>query len=436
MPISGITIGGAARYSDLSEFLIKSLKKNLEREPFSKRPLAALTAMPPILSSDRAGKYITQSTGYRAFVPNRLPPDPPIKIEGELQRLLSGADRALGRLDGVASTLPNPSLFVAMYVRHEAVLSSQIEGTQSSLDDLLIFEADGRPSDEPKDVAEVVNYVAAMNHGLARLPELPLSKRLLCEVHEKLLTGVRGGEPERTPGEFRKSQNWIGAHGCTLNEAAFVPPPVHELMPALDDLERFLHDRDTLPILVHVGVAHAQFETIHPYLDSNGRVGRLLITLLLCEREIMQKPLLYLSYFFKANCAEYYDRLTAIRHNGDWEGWLRFFLRGVYEVSLSATDTARAILKLREKHRELVSRGRSGVNALRLLDRLFEAPVITARGVQHILGMSADTSNKLVSQFEKQGVLSEMTGKRRNRVFRYAEYLDLFQRPLQRPSDS
>ncbi len=387
-------------------------------------------------TSTRAGRYVKQPNGYKAFVPTPLPPDPSIQFDAELQKLLSDADRALGRLDGVATTLPNPDLFVAMYVRQEAVLSSQIEGTQSSLDDVLAFEAEGHQPHEPKDVEEVFNYVGAMKHGLARLPELPLSLRLLREVHGVLLHGVRGGEAIRTPGEFRTSQNWIGAAGCVLNDAEFVPPPPAELMTALDQFEKFLHDRTSLPVLIHVGMAHAQFETIHPFLDGNGRVGRLLITLLLCEREILQKPLLYLSYFFKAHRAQYYDRLMAIRHDGDWEGWLKFFLRGVFEVSLAATDTAREILKIRDAARAHVSSHNAGANALRLLDQLFKEPFITAARVQHRLGVSTQTAHDVVRRLEELGILREVTGRKRGRIFRYDDYLELFNRQMLRSNET
>jgi Fic family protein len=301
----------------------------------------------------RTGRYVKQPTGYRAFIPADLPPKPPLTYDDELTRALSDADRALGRLDGVASVLPNPDLFVSMYVRHEAVLSSQIEGTQSTLEDIVQFEVEGTTTDQPKDLEEVINYVSAMNYGLRKLGALPLSKRLLCEIHRKLLQGVRGAE--RQPGQFRTSQNWIGPPGCMLDRADFVPPPPHEMQAALDNFEKFLHDRGTLPVLIHCAIAHAQFETIHPYLDGNGRIGRLLITLLLCEREILRQPLLYLSYFFKAHRAQYYDRLMAVRNDGDWEGWIKFFLRGVFEVSQGATTTARSILDLREVDRSAIA---------------------------------------------------------------------------------
>jgi len=369
----------------------------------------------------RSGRLVRQDGGYKAFIPVPLPPDPPLAMDSELIRLLSDADRALGRLDGVASVLPNPDLFLAMYVRHEAVLSSQIEGTQSTLEDVLQYEVGDKGRDLPKDVDEVVNYVSAMNYGLDRLKTLPLSKRLICEIHDRLLRGVRGGE--KTPGEFRRSQNWIGAPDCRdLNTAVFVPPPVHELQPALDSLEAFLHDRTSMPALVHCGLAHAQFETIHPFIDGNGRVGRLLISFLLCQREILQRPLLYLSLYLKSNRAEYYDRLTGVRTRGDWEGWIKFFLRGVFEVSQAATATARAILVLREQHRQAVQNPR-------LLDYLFEQPILTVGMVQKRLGCTYPTAKKQVDQYTDRGLLREITGNERNRRYRFDPYIKLFQLP-------
>jgi Fic family protein len=377
----------------------------------------------------RTGRYIKQSAGYRAFIPTSLPPKPPIAYDNELTRLLSNADRALGRLDGVASVLPNPDLFVSMYVRHEAVLSSQIEGTQSTLEDVVQFEMEGGTIDGPKDVEEVVNYVAAMNYGLQRLTALPLSKRLLCEIHRKLMRGVRGAE--RQPGEFRISQNWIGPPGCTLGQADFVPPPPHDMQIALNNFEVFLHDRESLPVLVHCAVAHAQFETIHPYLDGNGRIGRLLITLLLCEREILRQPLLYLSYFFKAHRAQYYDRLMAVRNDGDWEAWIKFFLRGVFEVSQGATNTARAILELREEHRTAIAKRLSGsTNGLRLLDHLYQQPIISIGMAKQFLGCAYITASKVIEDFQNLGILIETTGRPRNRRFRYQRYWDLFEQQI------
>lgn len=294
----------------------------------------------------RAGRYVRQPAGYRAFLPAPLPPDPAANLGSPLRELLSQADYALGRLDGAVLTLPNPDLFVFMYVRTEAVLSSQIEGTQSSLQHLLAAEAKLHDPDAPADVAEVVNYVKAMNHGLKRLAELPVSVRLIREIHGVLMQGVRGGR--LTPGELRTSQNWIGPGGCTLAEASFVPPPPDAVPRALADLERFLHAKDPLPPLVQVGLAHVQFETIYPFLEGNGRIGRLLITFLLTEKKLLARPVLYLSHYFKRHRAEYYERLQAVRDAGDFEGWLAFFLRGVVEVSREATQTAAAILRMGE----------------------------------------------------------------------------------------
>lgn len=374
----------------------------------------------------RAGRYIAQPTGYRAFSPAPLPPQPPVRLEGELQGLLSKADRALGRLDGSIQTLPNPDLFVFMYVRKEAVLSSQIEGTQSSLQDLLAAEAHILSPGLPRDVDEVVNYVTAMNYGLARLAELPVSVRLIREIHQRLLQGVRGAR--LTPGELRRTQNWIGPGGCSLNEATFVPPPPHEVPEALGALETFLHAESDIPALVRIGLAHAQFETIHPFLDGNGRVGRLLISFLLCQREILVKPVLYLSHYFKRHRAEYYERLQAVRDTGDWEGWLAFFLRGVASVSLEATDTARRILALREDHRARVTQGlgRAAGNGHKVLEHLYQRPIVAVADVEALTATSYTAANNLVSRLVELGVLVEATGYRRNRLFRYQAYIDLF----------
>jgi Fic family protein len=347
-----------------------------------------------------------------------------------MTRLLSDADWALGRLDGIATVLPNPDLFVSMYIRQEAVLSSQIEGTQSTLEDVLQFEIDSKGQDFPKDIEEVVNYVGAMNYGLERLKTLPLSLRLIREIHSKLLAGVRGSN--RTPGEFRTSQNWIGPAGCTLANATFVPPPVHEMQVSLDNLEKFLH-ADDLPLLIQCGLAHAQFETIHPFLDGNGRVGRLLITFLLCQKRALERPLLYLSHYLKQNRAEYYDRLTSIRTNGDWEGWLKFFIRGIHQVSREATDTARNILKIREGHRELLNERLSKDKLAAtpydfiFLEYLFEQPITTVRMAEQRLNCTFVTAGKVVDRFVKLGLLEEVTGFQRNRRFRYAPYLALFE---------
>lgn len=382
-------------------------------------------------NATRAGRYIQQPSGYRAFFPNPLPPEPAVDF-GTLTDVLSHANLAIGRLDGVGQTLPNPELFVAMYVRREAVLSSQIEGTQSTLDDVLVYELDASTPRLPGDISEVVNYVAAMNYGLGRLKTLPLSLRLIREIHQKLMSGVRGAE--RDPGEFRRSQNWIGPRDGNLNDAAFVPPPAPELQRLLGDLELFARDPGAMPALIHAGLVHAQFETIHPFLDGNGRVGRLLITFLLVHEGVLHRPLLYLSYFLKRHRAEYYDRLMAVRHDGDWEGWLRFFLRGVADTATEATGTAASIVRMREQNRAQVSD--LGAHAIQALDHLFEQPVINVGSLQKALDVSWPTANKLVQQLSNRGVLKEMTGQRRNRVFRYDPYLALFaEREPEDPTD-
>lgn len=385
---------------------------------------AALSMEPS--RSTRAGIYRTQPTGYRAFFPAPLPPDPPVRLEGELHSLLSRSDRALGRLDGSVLTLPNPDLFVFMYVRKEAVLSSQIEGTQSSLQDLLAAEADLLGTSTPTDVDEVVNYVRAMNHGLARLRELPVSVRLIREIHEELLRGVRGSR--LTPGELRRSQNWIGPSNSTISSATFVPPPPEVVPEALGDLERFIHQKDDLPVLVKIGLAHAQFETIHPFLDGNGRVGRLLITFLLTERGILHKPVLYLSHWFKRFRQEYYEHLQAVRDRGDWERWLGFFLRGVAEVSAEATETARRILIMREEHRAAITTnlGRAAGNGHRVLESLFDRPIVSVADVQATNQTTYAAANQLVARLTELGILEEMTGYTRNRRFRYGPYVRLF----------
>lgn len=372
----------------------------------------------------RAGRFVQQPRGYRAFIPAPLPPEPPLQLDLQTIASLSRADQALGRLDGVARRLPNPNLFVAMYVRREAVLSSQIEGTQSTLEDVLTFELDAHSREVPRDVEEVVNYVSAMNHGLRRLASLPLSLRLIREIHGELLRGVRGAE--RNPGEFRASQNWIGSGRVSLERATFVPPPPHAMHAALDNFERFLHE-DDLPALIHSALAHAQFETIHPFLDGNGRVGRLLITLLLCQRDVLRRPLLYLSAFLKAHRAEYYDRLMAIRERGDWEGWLLFFLRGVESTAGEATRTADAIVDMLELHRGLLHDLGPGINGVRLLDLLYQRPVVNIGVVIEGLGVTFRTASKLVEQFRSLGLLEEITGGQRNRRFRYTPYLALFE---------
>lgn len=377
---------------------------------------------------NRSGRYIRQLSGYRAFIPAPLPPEPPIQIAGELQGLLSQADRSLGRLDGSIQTLPNPELFVTMYVRKEAVLSSQIEGTQSSLQDVLEAQARVFAPQSRSRTGEVINYIRAMRSGLDKLNELPVSIRLIREIHRELLRGVRGSHPSLTPGELRTSQNWIGPEGCTINEANFVPPPPDLVMEALGNLEQFWHRDDDMPLLLKIGIVHSQSETIHPFLDGNGRIGRLLITFLLTEKAILQKPVLYLSHYFRRYQQTYYNLLQSVRDTGDWESWLAFFLRGVNAVSIEATETARRILALREEHRSVVTErfGRAAGNGHRVLDLLYEHPIVSAKEVQEIIGQTYPAANNLVARLVDANILQEFTGQTRNRAFRYQKYIDLF----------
>ncbi|RVU17793.1 Fic family protein [Methylobacterium oryzihabitans] len=376
--------------------------------------------------SARAGRYQRQLTGYSAFMPEPLPPQPGLVFDDEMHTLLSRADRALGRLDGSIQTLPNPDLFVLMYIRKEAVLSSQIEGTQSSLDDVLEVEASVFDNEHPQDVGEVINYIHAMNYGLKRLETLPLSLRLIKEIHEILLNSARGRD--KRPGEFRRTQNWIGPSGCTLSTATFVPPPPDEVMQLLGSLEAFMHDNDHIPILIKIGMIHAQFETIHPFLDGNGRVGRLLITFLLCQKEIMMKPVLYISHFFKEHRSEYYEKLQRIRDYGDWEAWTKFFLRGIATVSLEATETARRIVGLREEHRTLITLklGRSAGSGLTIMERLYSKPIINVGETSDLLGITYQSANSLIQRLSDLYIIEEITGNKRNRVFRYTPYVSLF----------
>jgi Fic family protein len=381
-------------------------------------------------TSERAGRLIVVQSGpdgYSAFVPAPLPPDPPLRIDPSTQALLDEANQALGRLDGVTLLLPDPGQFLYSYLRKEAVLSSQIEGTQSSLSDLLLFENEAVPGVPLDDVEETSNYIAAMSHGLARIEsgQLPLSNRLLREVHELLMSGVRGGD--KAPGDFRRSQNWLG--GTRPGNSRFVPPPATEVVPAMSDLEKFLHDDPVpTPILVKAALAHVQFETIHPFLDGNGRVGRLLITLLLCSEKVLQQPLLYLSLYFKQNRDAYYDHLQRVRTEGAWEQWLEFFLEGVMAVASSATETARRIRQLVEQDRDRVHGfGRGAASALRVHELAGRRIVLTAGGTAERLALSVPTVNGALARLEQAGILREVTGRRRGRIFVYDAYLALLQ---------
>jgi Fic family protein len=380
--------------------------------------------------SGRAGHVIEVQSGpdgYSAFVPTPLPPTPPLEIDAMLQDLLDEANQALGRLDGVTLLLPDPGQFLYAYIRKDAVLSSQIEGTQSSLSDLLLFENEAAPGVPLDDVEETSNYIAAMSHGLNRIEsgELPLSNRLLREVHELLMSGVRGGD--KAPGEFRRNQNWLG--GTTPGNARFVAPPPTEVVSAMSSLEKFLHDDpEPTPILVKAALAHVQFETIHPFLDGNGRVGRLLITLLLCSEKVLQQPLLYLSLYFKQNRDAYYDHLQRVRTEGAWEEWLVFFLEGVIAVAGSATETARRIRRLVEADRATVHDfGRGAASALRVHELAGRRIVLTASRTSSELGLSVPTVNAALARLEQAGILREVTGRKRGRLFVYDAYLSLLQ---------
>jgi Fic family protein len=356
-----------------------------------------------------AGRVIQAVGGYAAFVPAPLPPD--LAYDSALVLLLSRADAALSELSGLGRQLPNPHLLIAPYVRREAVLSSRIEGTRASLSDLLLDEAEPERSGDG-DVREVRNYVAALEHGLERLRELPLSLRLVRELHEQLMRGVRGDQA--TPGEFRRSQNWIGPAGSTPATAPYVPPPPDAMMDCLASWEGFLHDRERLPDLIQCALMHEQFEAIHPFLDGNGRVGRLLITLFLVERGRLSQPLLYLSDYIEAHRQEYYDRLQRVRTEGDWSGWLRFFLVGVEETARSAIRQASRLMDLRESYRQRLSRK---PNALRLLDELFVNPYLTAARAAQVLNVSNPTARQAIALLQGEGLLAEMTGRSWRRIY-------------------
>lgn len=372
----------------------------------------------------RTGKYLLQGSAgskYRAFVPNPLPFK--LNIDDSLQANLSEADLELGRLDGIAEVIPDVDSFMLMYIGKEATLSSQVEGTRATFSDLLKAEARIDDGEVHSDVDEIQNYMKAMNYGLKRLETLPLSLRLIREVHAELLSGVRG--EARSPGSFRKSQNWIG--GKDIATASYVPPPPHELAPLLSNLEKYLHNRAPSPVLIKAAMAHLQFEAIHPFLDGNGRVGRLLVTLFLCEQGALHKPLLYLSEYFRVNRDEYYDRLSAGHDRGYLEAWIGFFLRGVSETAQRATNTAKAVVVLRQDDfRAVAGLGAVSKNAIQLLDHLYRMPVVRIKDVERIVGLSNPNAIALINRFVKLGILDEITQRKRNKVFAYSKYISAF----------
>ncbi len=374
-----------------------------------------------------AGKIVKTDRDYRAFVPNPLPPE--IKYTKELVNSLSEAERHLGNLNGVGTLLPNPKLLIIPYVRREAVLSSRIEGTQTSLSELFYFEA-ARKKEQKKeakktDVLEVVNYVKAMEYGIKRLKGLPLCLRLIREIHRVLMKGVRG--QHMTPGEFRRSQNWIGPAGCILNEAIFVPPPVYEMNQTLGDFEKFLHDKESLSGLIQCALIHYQFEAIHPFLDGNGRIGRLLITLFLRERQYLTYPMLYLSAFFEKYRTEYYDRLLAVSQGGKWEEWIKFFLRAIAVQSQDATENSKAILNLLEVYKKRIQQKRLSGYTFKLLDELFKNPYITIPGAAEKLRTSYHTAKAAVEKLGEAKILLEITAKLRGKIYCVKELLDLLE---------
>jgi Fic family protein len=377
--------------------------------------------------SSRFGRFVVSAYGdeqVRAYVPPPLPPTPPVDVGGLLS-LIEQANRALGRLDGITSILPAPPLFLFMYVRKEALLSSQIEGTQSSLSDLLLFENDEIPLVGIEDVQEVSNYVAAMEHGLKRVADgFPLSLRLIREIHDVLLRKGRGSSKQ--PGEFRPSQNWIG--GTRPGNAIFVPPPPRDMMDCLDNFEKFLHD-DKTPSLVRAALAHVQFESIHPFLDGNGRLGRLLITLMLCAEGVLKQPMLYLSLYFKKRRQEYYDLLQAVRDRGAWEAWIEFFLNGVVETANESVETAQQLLALFDEDRALIrSLGRSSAAPLHVHELLQREPIIGILPASRALKVTHPTVMKAIRNLQNLGIVKEVTGKRRGRLFAYTRYMDILNR--------
>lgn len=383
-------------------------------------------------ASPRSGELVLQhmpEESFYSFIPKPLPPSPAIEYDNEMTCLLEQASGALCRLDGETDLLPNPDIFIYTYVRKEAVLSSQIEGTQTTLIEFLEAEKNLERKASDFSIREVSNYIEAMHYGLERFKHLPISNRLIREIHQRLVVGTRGDR--KSPGEFRKTQNWVG--GTRPGDAAFIPPPASEITSAMGDLEIFLNDRERLiPVLIKAGLAHAQFETIHPFSDGNGRVGRLLITFILCIEGVLKDPLLYLSLYLKKYRSEYYDRLNAIRRDGDWEGWLKFYLRGIWEVSKQATETAKKIVNLREADRGKISTyGKSVKNTSKLLELLYSCPIITTPETARLLDVSSPTARNTLKTLEKTGILESSKGPGRTRIYRYKAFIDVIIRGIE-----
>lgn len=376
---------------------------------------------PSDFTQNKPGNLRRQAEGYWTFTPNPLPP--PLKWDSPLAQVLSEAERAIGLLEGVGKNLPNPDLLIRPFVRKEAVLSSRIEGTLTSFSDLLFFEA--RPTDEPRvpDVQEVQNYVKAMEYGLKRIESLPLSLRLIRELHAVLMQGVRG--EHLTPGEFRRSQNWIGPPGRSLNEATYTPPSPGEFLAAMGDLETYLHAECEYPPIVRIALIHYQFEAIHPFLDGNGRLGRLLTTLLLSHWNLLTQPLLYLSAYFEKTRDEYYVRLLEVSRNGKWTPWVRYFLQGVALQAQDGLTRANRLLRLRNEYLERVRTPRASGLLSRLVEALFERPAITANQAKEILGVKYSSAQNSINRLDDLGILVEITNQRRNRVYFATEIIEI-----------
>jgi Fic family protein len=378
---------------------------------------------------DRAGKFVTQLNGYKAFIPHPLPPDPPLRYDEKLQLLLSEADRALARLEGVATILSNRDLFVAIFAKKEALLSSQIEGIQASLEGILLLEAGITPRENKAETRKVLKYIKAMNFGIQQIREnnFTFSLSFIKEIHKFLIKRVRGSFS--IPGEFRISQNWIGPPGTSIKRAIFIPPPKYLLNELMSDLEKFIHAKDKIPPLVKIALIHAQFETIHPFLEGNGRIGRLLITLYLFWRGILTRPLLYLSLYLKKNKDKYNDLLMRIRFKGDWERWLKFFLQGVIEASEEALSSAKEIIELKEDLIErMLTKKIGGIFAIKLMDILFEKPLISIPDIANNLRANLQTAINLVDKFQDFRILREITGKQRFRKYLFVDYIDIIAR--------
>lgn len=376
---------------------------------------------------NRAGEYISNMTGeasYQSFCPAALPPDPPLELNDDTVQLLIDANRTLATLNTAASLIPSTDLFVSMYVRKEALMTSQIEGTQCTLDDILDPDADANAN---LDVGDVVNYVNAAQYAIQRLQTLPLCNRLLRETHEKLLAGVRG--QEKNPGEFRRSQNWIGPAGCGLKDARYIPPNVEDMAAAMSALEKYINEDRQYDPLVRVALIHYQFETIHPFLDGNGRIGRLLILLYLMEQKLLDKPVLYVSYFLKKNQVEYYDRISEVRRSGNYEQWVHFFLEAVHAAAADAAESIQKLSELHDRNLAILPTSKRSVDHVRrLFDYLEQHPIIDIKKTAQALDISYNTAAAAIRKLADLGILRETTNAVRNRVFAYQEYLDVLRK--------